>query len=114
VNYCIRENSFWARLAARRLKSEKMAMVLGKTIHLHNTSIAELQSNRRWLRHELAHVRQFRELGILRFLWCYSLEAFKNGYYLNSFEVEARAAESDESLDNYVFLPTQKQAGLFT
>ena len=86
-------------------------MVLGRTIHLHNTSIAELLSNQRWLRHELAHVRQFSELGLLKFLWCYSMEAFKKGYFQNSFEVEAREAESDESLDDFVFQPTSKQTG---
>jgi len=80
-------------------------MVLGNTIHLYNTSTSELLSNRRWLRHELAHVRQFSELGFFKFLWNYSLEAYKNGYYQNSFEVEARAAESDESLDEFVFEP---------
>ena len=111
MKYRIQENSFWAKLAASRLKSEKMAMVLGRTIHLHNTSIAELQSNRRWLRHELAHVRQFRKLGFLRFLFLYGIESFRNGYSRNSFEIEARAAESDESLDDYVFQPSPKQVG---
>lgn len=85
-------------------------MVLGKTIHLHNTSIAELQSNRRWLRHELAHIRQYRELGFLRFLCFYVIEAIKKGYYQNRFEVEARAAEADDSLDSFVFRPSRKQA----
>jgi len=111
VKYRIQENSFWAKLAASRLKSEKMAMVLGRTIHLHNTSIAELQSNRRWLRHELAHVRQFRKLGFFRFLLFYGIESVRNGYYRNSFEIEARAAESDESLDDYVFQPSPRQVG---
>nr|WP_214460545.1 DUF4157 domain-containing protein [Flavihumibacter fluvii] len=87
-----------------------MAMVLGKTIHLHNTSVAELHSNRRWLRHELAHVRQFKKLGFFRFLLLYAMESYKKGYHKNCFEVEARAAESDDSLDNFVFHPTPKQA----
>lgn len=86
-------------------------MVLGETIHLHNTSIAELQSNRRWLRHELAHIRQYRHLGFLRFLYLYGIEAIRKGYFQNKFEVEARAAETDESLDSFVFQPSRKQAG---
>ncbi|MBZ5858634.1 eCIS core domain-containing protein [Flavihumibacter profundi] len=96
-------------MAAKRLKSEKMAMVLGKTIHLHNTSFQELLSNRRWLRHELAHVQQFRQLGFFLFLWKYTIESFRHGYFHNRFEIEARAAESDESLDNFVFQPSNKQ-----
>lgn len=110
MTYRIRENSFWARLAAKRLKSEKMAMVLGHTIHLHNTTAEELLKNRRWLRHELAHIRQVKELGLLRFLWLYALESFRKGYVQNRFEVEARAAEADGSLDSYVFRPSAGQA----
>ena len=96
-------------MAARRLRSEKMAMVLGSTIHLHNTSIEELQQNRRWLRHELAHVKQFRKFGYLPFLWMYFREYWRNGYRQNRFEVEARAAEADESYDSYVFVPSSRQ-----
>jgi Domain of unknown function (DUF4157) len=105
VKYQVKENSFWAKLAAKRLNSEKMAMVLGGTIHLHNTSTAELQHNRRWLRHELAHVRQSRKYGYLRFLLLYSIESIKNGYQQNKFEVEARNAETDDRLDAYEFKP---------
>jgi hypothetical protein len=110
LTYRIRENSLWAWLAAKRLKSEKMAMVLGRTIHLHNTTAEELLQNRRWLRHELAHIRQVQELGSFRFLWLYTLESFRNGYRQNRFEVEARAAEADPSLDSFVFQPSSRQA----
>jgi IS1 family transposase len=110
LTYRIRENSFWAWLAAKRLKSEKMAMVLGHTIHLYNTTAEELLRNRRWLRHELAHIRQVEQLGRFRFLWCYVVESFRRGYVQNRFEVEARAAESDPSLDSFVFLPNARQA----
>jgi hypothetical protein len=34
----IKENSVWAKLAARKLKVQQVAIVFGKTIHLHNTS----------------------------------------------------------------------------
>ncbi len=84
--------------------SEKMAMVLGTTIHLHNTSVEELLRNRRWLRHELAHIRQFRELGFIRFLWEYLIESMRKGYYHNRFEIEARAAEIDDSYDSWVYV----------
>ncbi|WP_174446978.1 DUF4157 domain-containing protein [Flavihumibacter petaseus] len=109
MKYRIRENSFWARVAAKWLRSEKMAMVLGKTIHLHNTTCEEFLGNRRWLRHELAHIRQFRQLGFLNFLWQYMVESFRVGYQKNRFEVEARAAEWDVNLDSYVFVPGKHQ-----
>lgn len=98
-------------LAARKMGSEKMAMVLGETIHLHNTSYDELLRNRRWLRHELAHVKQFRELGFAGFLWEYMIESIRKGYYHNRFEIEARAAEIDDSFDTWVFLPNSGQSG---
>jgi len=107
--YRIRENSFWARLAAIRLGSGKMAMVLGKTIHLHNTTMEEFLANRRWLRHELAHIRQYASFGFLGFLWRYTLESIRYGYAKNRFEQEARAAETDTGLDEFVFRPSANQ-----
>ncbi len=91
------------------MRSDKMAMVLGNTIHLHNTSIPEFLGNRRWLRHELAHIKQFRDLGFWRFLWAYFRESMAKGYQQNRFEVEARAAEWDDRLDHYCFVPRKKQ-----
>ena len=93
----IRENSWLARLAAKRLGFSRIAMVIGKTIHLHNASTKELINNQRWLLHELKHVEQY-EIGFLRFLCRYLLEFRRNGYYQNKFEVEARAAETQISL----------------
>lgn len=94
----IRENSWLARLAARRLGFDRVAMVIGHTIHLHNTSLQEFFGRPSWVMHELKHVEQYERLGLLRFLWQYLLESRRRGYYNNRFEVEARAAESDRSL----------------
>ncbi|MBC7902418.1 MAG: DUF4157 domain-containing protein [Gemmatimonadaceae bacterium] len=91
--YFIKENSVLARLAAIRLKQEKMAMVLGKTIHLHNTSREEFLANSRWVSHELVHIRQFRDHGYFGFLFKYLIESIRNGYYNNKFEKEARDGE---------------------
>lgn len=108
--YRIKENSIWAKLAAKRMKSEKLAMVLGNTIHLYNTSYQEMLQNRRWLRHELAHVRQFQQYGWVRFLFLYLIESIKKGYYKNRFEVEAREAEQDFYLEErYSFSPRPGQ-----
>jgi len=93
----IKENSFFARLACRVLKSANVAMVLGKTIHLSGVSREEFLRNRPWVAHELCHVRQFQEHGYFGFLGRYLLESFRNGYYNNKFEVEAREAGSQEN-----------------
>lgn len=84
-------------------------MVLGGTIHLYNTGYQEFMQNRRWLRHELAHIRQFRQYGFMRFLWLYFIESVRQGYQQNRFEVEARAAEWDDRLDEYSFVPRKTQ-----
>lgn len=94
----IKENAPLARFAARKLKSDRIAIVIRKTIYLHHTSKAQFTSNRRWLLHELMHVEQFQRHGFLRFIMLYLLEYLKKGYYHNRFEAEARAAEDDEHL----------------
>jgi hypothetical protein len=91
--YHIKENSWLAALAARKLKSKKMAMVIGKTIHLHRTSREEFEKDTKWVKHELCHVRQFREHGFFPFIIKYLYESFKHGYRNNKYELEANAAE---------------------
>ena len=95
ISVTIKENSCMAKIAARKLKEKKAAMVLGKTIHLHNTSKSEFLLNKRWLRHEIAHVKQYKKFGIMQFLFMYLMESFNNGYDNNRFEVEARIKERD-------------------
>lgn len=113
--YQIKENSFWAKLAAKRMKSDKMAMVLGNTIHLYNTDYREFLRNKRWLRHELVHIRQFRQYGWIRFLFLYLVESIRTGYYLNRFEIEAREAEQDPFIEElYSFRPNAKQEDYLT
>jgi len=92
----IKENSFIARLAAWKLNSDKVAIVIGKTIHLHHVSRLEFLQNKRWVLHELKHVDQFRQYGFFRFIFLYLWESIRNGYTNNKYEKEARAAESDE------------------
>ena len=99
LTYFIREKSFVAFLAAKILRANQVAIVFGKTIYLHNTSQAVFFNNKPWLRHELKHIQQYQRLGFINFLVAYLVESFKNGYYNNKFEVEARAAEDDVSVD---------------
>ena len=93
MQFKIRENSFIARIAAWKLKAKQVAIVIGNTIHLHNTSTEELLNNKPWLKHELEHIRQYKKYGLIGFIVSYLVESIKKGYYNNKFEVAARAAE---------------------
>jgi hypothetical protein len=94
----IKENSWLARIAAKRLQSNSMAMVVGRTIHLHNSTKEEFLRNKRWVRHEVAHVKQYQKWGFLKFIFFYLLETFNKGYENNRFEVDARQKERDVSI----------------
>ncbi len=93
-NITIKENSFIARIAAKKMHSDSLAMVLGKTIHLHNISRESFLKNQRLVKHELCHVRQYQQHGYIGFLVKYLWESIRKGYYNNKFEVEARKAEN--------------------
>lgn len=93
TNYVIKENSWIAKLASLKLRSKRVAIVLGKTIHLHNTSQQVFLKDERWVKHELCHVKQFQHYGYVSFIAKYLWESIKNGYYNNKYEVEAREAE---------------------
>ena len=78
------------------------AITLGRRIY-----IAAEEESEALLRHELVHVRQAGELGLVRFLWRYASEYVRNrrrgmshddAYRAISFEAEAFAAESGEPL----------------
>jgi hypothetical protein len=89
----IKERSFLARIAAMKLRSGRVAMVIGNTIHLHNVTRADFLKDENWVKHELCHVQQFKKHGLVPFLAKYLWESVKHGYHNNKFEVEAREAE---------------------
>lgn len=91
--FLIKENSLLARLAALKLKEPKMAMVLGSKILLYGITKSEFLTNEKWVKHELEHIRQFKQHGFLPFICLYLLESMRNGYFNNKYEAEARAAE---------------------
>ncbi|MBA3674611.1 MAG: DUF4157 domain-containing protein [Chitinophagaceae bacterium] len=95
TEYSIKENSWIAKIAAKKLRSDKVAIVVGKTIHLYKTSKKQFLQNERWLKHELCHIKQFQENGYLLFIAKYLWESIKNGYHNNKYEVEAREAEDN-------------------
>jgi hypothetical protein len=89
----IKENSFLARIAAKKLKANSIAMVIGNTIHLHNVSRKIFLEDERWVKHEMAHIDQYRRYGLVRFLLLYTWYSIKYGYRNNLFEIEAREKE---------------------
>ncbi len=91
----IAENSWVAKIAAWKMQADRVAMVIGTKIHLYNVSKDEFLRNKKWVRHEVAHVHQWLRLGKLQFVFCYLLESFNKGYFHNKFEVEARLKEND-------------------
>jgi hypothetical protein len=93
MQFRIREKSWLARIAARKLKSPRMTIVVGHTIYLHGVSQATFLADEKWLRHELAHIAQYERYGTTGFLLRYLYESMKHGYRQNRFEAEARAAE---------------------
>ena len=83
-------NSPLARIARLVLKAPRVAMVVGQTVHLSGTTREEFLADAEWVAHEAVHLRQYREHGLLPFLWRYLIESARVGYYHNKFETEAR------------------------
>lgn len=92
----LKEQSWFAHLAARKMKAHSLAIVLGRTIHLWNISRNEFLQRPDLMVHEVEHVRQYQRHGVLPFLFLYLLDWVRHGYYNNCFEKEARAAEQRE------------------
>lgn len=93
VDYKIKEQSLLARIAAKKLGKKDVAMVLGSTIHLWNTTEADFLKNDKLVKHELCHVEQYKRYGFFNFLVRYLWESMRKGYYNNKYEIEARNAE---------------------
>ena len=91
----IKENSSLARLASKKLGVDNVAIVFGNTIHLYGRSKAAFLADSRWVKHELCHVKQFKEHGFFPFIAKYLWESIRKGYYNNKYEAEARAAEEE-------------------
>lgn len=92
-NILIKENSLRAKLAARLMKGSNMAIVFGNTIHIWGVTKQEFLQNKKWVKHELKHIEQYRQHGYFVFLAKYVWESIRHGYYNNKFEIEAREAE---------------------
>ncbi|HSQ45055.1 MAG TPA: hypothetical protein VLM16_08670 [Ginsengibacter sp.] len=93
MNLNIRENSWIAKLAAKKLQSENAAIVIGDTIHLYNVSRGKFLQDEKWVKHEICHLQQFKKHGRFIFIIKYLWESLRHGYYNNKYEIEARRAE---------------------
>jgi hypothetical protein len=82
-------------VAARVLKGNRVAMTLGNTIHLFGVDKTAFLKDKKWVRHEMEHVKQYRKHGFLKFIGLYLLETYRKGYYNNRYEQEAREAAGE-------------------
>lgn len=94
MEFRIKEDSWIAKIAAVKLHSENVAIVLGKTIHLYHVSKEDFLKNEKWVKHEICHLGQYKKYGSLSFICRYLWESLRVGYHKNKFEVEARNAEN--------------------
>jgi hypothetical protein len=95
MKYRIKENSLIAKIAAAKLTSGSVAIVIGSTIHLHHVSEKDFLKNEKWVKHEMCHIQQFKKFGFFKFIYQYLRESARVGYYNNRFEAEARKAETE-------------------
>jgi hypothetical protein len=58
----IREQSWIAKIAAKKIRSKNVAIVIGSTIHLYNVSKTQFLQNEKWVKHEVCH---FKNTGML-------------------------------------------------
>lgn len=96
--FSVKERSSIARIAAKKLGGKRVAIVIGRRIHLYGVSKDEFLSNERWLRHELKHVEQFEKHGFIPFIAKYLWHSLFHGYHNCCYEQEAREAEEDEAI----------------
>jgi hypothetical protein len=93
MDFLIKENSWIAKLAAKKLGTQNVAITIGKTIHLYHVSKTDFLSDKKWVKHEMCHINQFKKYGFLNFIVKYLWESIRHGYFNNKYEKEARNAE---------------------
>ena len=98
----IKENTIIAKLAARFLKENRMAVTVGNKVCLHNCTANDFLKNKSWVCHEIIHVNQYKKYGTIKFLLAYLWQSVINGYVNNRFEKEAHQHEHNILLLNNV------------
>jgi hypothetical protein len=95
MDFIIKERSWIAKLAAKKIQAKNVAIVIGRTIHLHNVTKTDFLQNKKWVKHEMCHVKQFQQHGHFLFIVKYLWESIRRGYHHNKYEIEARRAEEE-------------------
>jgi hypothetical protein len=95
MEFRIKEQSWIAKIAAKKIRSKNVAIVIGNTIHLYNVSKLQFLQNEKWVKHEVCHLKQFQKHGYIIFILKYLWESLRHGYYYNKYEREARKAEEE-------------------
>ncbi len=54
MEFLIKENSWIAKLAAKKLRSKNVAITIGKTIHLYPVSKEDFLKDPKWVPHEMS------------------------------------------------------------
>ena len=93
MEFLIKENSWIAKFAAKKLGTQNVAITIGKTIHLYHVSKEDFLKDQKWLKHEMCHINQFKKYGFFNFIAKYLWESLRHGYFNNKYEKEARNAE---------------------
>lgn len=90
----IRSAPAWVR-ALMRLTPGAIMMTVGNTIYVRDESMIDWSSARDQavLAHELRHVEQYQEYGMIGFLLRYTLDWLRNGYRGVRFEIDAYALQ---------------------
>jgi hypothetical protein len=91
----IKEQSWIAKLAAKKLRAKNVAIVIGSTIHLYCVTKKQFLQNEKWVKHEACHLKQFQKHGYFTFILKYLWESMRHGYQRNKYEEEARRAEEE-------------------
>jgi hypothetical protein len=86
------QNNPLAKLIAKINKEDRYAITFGKTI-LISCKKEEFYAQPWWVKHELAHVKQYKKHGVVRFLTIYLYYSVFRDYYDIPFEKEAVDAE---------------------
>jgi hypothetical protein len=94
----VKEKSFRAQLAKMKLGKGGVALVMRKTIYLYGVTKDQFLSDEKWVCHELQHIKQYEQEGVLKFLIKYFIYWLRYGYYNIPYEKEARANELNQAL----------------
>jgi hypothetical protein len=96
MDFKIKERSLLAGFAVRILKGDRVALTIGETIYLSGVDKATFVKDKKWVLHEMAHIKQFKKYGFFKFIGLYLLESMRKGYYNNRYEKEARKEAGEE------------------